>query len=412
MKVASLYICPWSLYDPLCQSQSLAYLRGLVKHRGYKFALITFENPKYAVPKSELVKIKQNLKAEKIYWYPIKFRSGLSLTVKAFSNLEAIILGLRILRKHRPRIVHSRSSVSAFLALILAKAYGIKFLYDADSALSEEYAATGHLTRSGKSFQILAKTESLARQKADETIVLTEKLRRDFIDKFNVSAPIEVIPCCVDTEKFQTFGLDREKYRNELGLGAEEKLLVYVGKIGERYLVSEIFGFFKAASDRIKNLRILIISNDAKNDFDRIAESEKVGEKAYFVRSASFGQVRQWLSAADAGIALIKNSESERGASPIKIGEYLAAGLPVVISNDIGDVSSLIREKNIGTTVENYSVKTYEEAADNLEKLWKSSDLVSERCRRAANDYFSLEMVGIPKYIKVYERIMQNNAEN
>ncbi len=71
MRVTSLYICPWSLNDPLCQSQSLAYLRGLTEH-GYKFALMTFENPKYAVAETEKIAVKKKLETQGIYWYPIR----------------------------------------------------------------------------------------------------------------------------------------------------------------------------------------------------------------------------------------------------------------------------------------------------------------------------------------------------
>jgi len=412
MEAASLYICPWSLRDPLCRSQSLAYLRGLSRRRGYKFALITFENPRYAVAESEIDAVKKNLEAEGIFWYPVEFRPGLSLAAKALDNLAGIVTGLRVYRKHRPLIVHSRSSMPAFLAMVLAKTCGMKFLYDADSMLSEEYVATGHWTRRSKGFRALAKTESLARQTADEAIVLTDTLRGDFINKFNVAAPIKVIPCCVDTKKFRATKQNREKYRNELGLGDEEKLLVYVGKIGERYLVGEIFDFFKIAGETVENLRLLIISKDAKRDFDGIAESKNIEGYRYFVRAAPPEQVAEWLAAADTGIAFIKNSASERGASPIKIAEYLAAGLPVVVSSGIGDVSCLIAEKNIGLTVKDYSPETYREVAAGLKEIWRGGVSASEKCRQAADDYFSLEAVGIPKYIEVYERMLQKSRRS
>ena len=41
-RLDSVYIIYWSLLDPLCQSQSLPYLRSLAGN-GYKLGLITFE---------------------------------------------------------------------------------------------------------------------------------------------------------------------------------------------------------------------------------------------------------------------------------------------------------------------------------------------------------------------------------
>ena len=41
-KLDSVYITYWSLQNPLCQAQSIPYLRALTG-RGYRIGLITFE---------------------------------------------------------------------------------------------------------------------------------------------------------------------------------------------------------------------------------------------------------------------------------------------------------------------------------------------------------------------------------
>jgi glycosyltransferase involved in cell wall biosynthesis len=96
---------------------------------------------------------------------------------------------------------------------------------------------------------------------------------------------------------------------------------------------------------------------------------------------------------------------SERGASPIKIAEYLAAGLPVVMRDCIGDLSCLVKQKKVGLIVETFSREAYQDVADDLIRLWMN-DALTKRCRQTAEDYFSLKAVGIPKYAEVYNRIL------
>ena len=146
-RVDSLYICPWSLRDPLCQSQSLPYVRDLADS-GRRFAFITFESD--GVPKPSAA-IHQN-----ISWYPIVWDSGNALSSKLLGILRVLAMGSWICLKHRPKLIHSRTSLPAFMAVLLKKLFRRRFLYDADSILSDEYADTGHLPPTSSGFRFLS----------------------------------------------------------------------------------------------------------------------------------------------------------------------------------------------------------------------------------------------------------------
>jgi hypothetical protein len=62
--------------------------------------------------------------------------------------LCGIVAGARLVFRHRARVAHSRASIPAAMGLVLSRLCRIKFLYDADSALSEEYADIGMVCRS------------------------------------------------------------------------------------------------------------------------------------------------------------------------------------------------------------------------------------------------------------------------
>ena len=186
----------------------------------------------------------------------------------------------------------------------------------------------------------------------------------------------------------------------------DETLFVYMGKVGERYLVGETFEFFKAACERVGPARMLILSGDDPEAFRRIADERGVGRELYEVRHAAHEDVAGWLSAADVGLALIRSVRCERGSSPIKTAEYLAAGLPVVITPGIGDHSALVEREGVGVVVDPTLPGGCDSGAERLGALLAEGEDLRARCRRAAERHFSLEGVGVARYEAVYEGLL------
>ncbi len=404
-KVTSFYISPWSLSDPLCQSQSLAYIRSLAADEN-SFALMTLENARFAKSSEEIKETKKSLEKENIFWYPIEWQSGNSVFDKISSVLKAFAAGAAICLRHKPRIVHSRSSLTTFLSVPLAKIFRAKFLYDADSVLSEEYADTNHLSRASSGFKMLARNEEKARRAAKRIIVLTETLKKDYREKFGVSdVPIEVIPCCVDTEKFKFDARARDARRRELNLENGETLFIYVGKYGSWYLVDETIDFFKRALAENESAKLLILTQDAPEVFRQVLRKKAVAENSYFIKSAAHGEVAEWLSAADVGLALIKPLPSKRGSSPVKTSEYLASGLPIISTAGIGDLDAIIERENVGAVLRGFGEDDYAEAMQKINALLED-EKTRERCRQTAYEYFDLEAVGGARYRALYRDLL------
>jgi glycosyltransferase involved in cell wall biosynthesis len=230
-------------------------------------------------------------------------------------------------------------------------------------------------------------------------------MRQDFVCKYRVRAPVTVIPCCVDTNRFQFDPEARERRRREIGVG-DQKLFIYVGKIGSWYLVDETFAFFKAAQERIGAARLLVLTADQPATFHEAAARQGVATQDYCVQQASHDEVVEWLSAADAGLAFIRSVSSKRGSSPVKVGEYLAVGLPVVITSGIGDYSSLIERERLGAVIDSLTREQYLEGANRLLSLWGEGEGLRERCRRAAEANVSLDAIGVARYQSVYSELL------
>jgi len=398
-----LYICPWSLRDPLCQSQSLAYLKGLATS-GHRFSVITFESRMFAMSPEEIAEEKSILRNHGIEWNPVRWGAGNTLRNKIGGIARVIAKGLQIGIRTRPDVIHSRSSLPAFMAVLLKKLLRTKFVYDADSLLSEEYLETGHFSRESKAYKFLAWSEAWARRNADHIIVLTERLKQDYVERFGVPTPITVIPCCVDFKRFESAGDQRENRRAELGLKTEP-LFIYVGKAGSWYMVEETFALFRAALDRRPDSRLLLITPDQPEIFLKLASAANVPISSFAIRSAGFSEVPEWLAAADVAVSLISPLPSKRGSSPIKFAEYLASGLPVIANPGIGDVDAVITANGVGTLLGEFTSRGYTEAIDEVERLGD----ISLRCRQTARREFDLQSVGGLRYRRLYSNFTGNS---
>ena len=73
-----------------------------------------------------------------------------------------------------------------------------------------------------------------------------------------------------------------------------------------------------------------------------------LGSDRAFVTKAPHAEVPDYLSAADFAFSPIRPAPCRRFCSAIKIGEYWASGLPVLVTPGVGDDSAIIEAEDGG----------------------------------------------------------------
>jgi glycosyltransferase involved in cell wall biosynthesis len=211
-----------------------------------------------------------------------------------------------------------------------------------------------------------------------------------------------VIPCCADFERLRPSGLDA---RGELGLDGRP-ILVYVGKLTGVYMDREMAQFFEAARRHDPSLAFVVLTQGESDGLVEELQRGNVGEDDYRITSATPDAVGAYLAMASAAICFCHPKHSLIASSPTKIGEYLAAGLPVASGPDVGDTDVILEEYRAGVIVTRFEDPAYEQAAAQLLAL--AADPASrERCREVARTMYSLEEVGIPRYDALYRDIAE-----
>lgn len=67
---------------------------------------------------------------------------------------------------------------------------------------------------------------------------------------------------------------------------------------------------------------------------------------AIIIKTVKYAFLPAYYAAADLGVSLRKPAPSLAGIAPIKVSEYLLAGLPIISSKGIGDLDEIIGEES------------------------------------------------------------------
>jgi glycosyltransferase involved in cell wall biosynthesis len=292
----------------------------------------------------------------------------------------------KIFRKDAPDLVIYRSTFPSLMALwALRGRPGIKKILDADGFPLEERVDFGGLKEESLQYRFLKARELEAVRSSDGVWVRTRVAMKVLSDE-----GMEVVRCRVvqngrDSNVFKLASLDeRRRIREELGIPEGAKLVVYCGSLGPQYCVEEMLSILRYLLELGRDARLLILTGNPAAIDTRLSEDLR---DYVVVRSVPFAEVSTYLGAADAGLAVRMSSYSMTAVSPIKLGEYLLCGLPVVASRGIGDTESMLSGETAAFLLDDHSEKSLREAATWLGDL---GDDLRESARRLGMAHYDL----------------------
>jgi glycosyltransferase involved in cell wall biosynthesis len=400
MRRAALYICYYNLAEPLVQTQVVAYLRALAQ-KGFEIHLLTFENGRHAA-RTEV--LGRTLETEGIRWNRLRYHARPSLVATLYDIAIGATWAAVYCLRHRIRVIHARSHVPAAMGLALKRLLGVRLLFDVRGLLADEYADSGHWSRESLEYRLTRMMERRMLKVADQVVVLTQALKSDFThpgrELEQRPHDVTVIPCCVDTSRY---GRD-----STLPTLPETGALVlaYVGKLGPVYMVDEMVELFKTARRLDRRCFLQAYTQSDPAIFRERLLQAGLGSESFAIDFVPPERLPEVLSVAHATMCLIKRGpDAIRAVSPTKLGESLAAGVPVIINSGVGDCDELIHNRRVGVVIESMSPAGYEQAVHKWLDLL-SDDETRERCRRVAEEDLSLGEVGGPRYAGVYERLL------
>ena len=404
--VRILYLTYDGLTSLIGQSQVWPYLKGLAA-AGHQFDVISFEHEDRCKRIGEAVA--RDVAGSAINWHPCSFRSRPPILAKLLDQREMVATAGRVAASGRFDAVHARSYVAADAALRLKRRFGLPFIFDMRGFWVDERREGGRWRQSNPLYRRIYR-QWKARERAftaqsDHIVVLT-KAAKSVVEGWDDyrGQPVTVIPCCIDHVAFALRASEPRKVaRARLGIDQAATVLVYLGSVGTNYLLKEMLRFFSRLRLARPGSKFLFIGwlERAEVFAAARAESIDIAGDDILIQPSEHGEVSFWLAACDIAIALRRPSFSSLGASPTKLGEYLACGLPVVVNDGVGDVREIVEQLDAGAVLSSMSDREMDQVVSRLDDILAidAADL-RERSRKIHD-----LPVALASYRQVYDSI-------
>jgi glycosyltransferase involved in cell wall biosynthesis len=207
---------------------------------------------------------------------------------------------------------------------------GIPTIQDIDDLDHLIMAAENH---SHASTWLMKQCEQTIPYFCDNLIVSCSPLK-ELYSKIRSSKKISIIPNGVFTNQYLVPKDNQLKAKYPL----KEKVIIYVGSLNNEAQLRPLLLAMRKVVNQIRNVSCLIVGDGkARANIQSLANNLGLTQNFVFTGQVPHSMVPQFLSIADIGFACFPPNAYFTYASNIKVFEYMAAGLPVIV-NPNGDL--------------------------------------------------------------------------
>ena len=141
--------------------------------------------------------------------------------------------------------------------------------------------------------------------------------------------------------------------------------IAYIGTLGHSYNIPIVIDAIRYLNDKgINNLKFIIMGDGPlKEEFENYAEEKKVD--CQFTGRLEYEKMVGLLCSCDIAVNPIKKGSA--GSIINKVGDYAAAGLPVINTQENNEYRNLVEEYKIGFNCENNNSN---DLAEKINILW------------------------------------------
>lgn len=410
MKECVLFISYDGLLDPLGGSQIVPYLCGIAAHPR-KVHVLSFEKPARLARHAD--ELRSQLLQRGITWTPVSFTTRFGKAGKVWDFVRMYLWGTILVAREKVKIVHARGHSAAQVGMFLKAMFGVGLLFDFRGLWVDERVDKGgwDLARTSHRLQYryFKRAERQLLESADQVVVLTEATVHEVARLGAITTTkLTVIPCCADFEHFSLFTTQqRAAARSSTGIPIDSFVLGYLGSVGRMYLLDRYFRLFELAATARGDVHAYVMTQDLDAIKKVIATCvpDSLLSRVH-VRAADRRDVPSLIPAMDVLVSFVQPSYARMAASPTKLAECFAVGIPAICNAGVGDVAEQVKALDAGVIVDPSSDAELALVAGNLDEVSSKGGI---RLRNAARGTLGLELAAT-RYKAVYSKIEMRNT--
>lgn len=328
---------------------------------------------------------------------------------RAIGALLTALIGARHVKKavqaHDIDVVIARSTLPALATLLALRNSQCRMVFDADGLPLDERVDFAGQSPSGLAHRLLRDVEAQAVRRADVVLTRSAKAVEILHARAGAGALIgkfHVVTNGRDADSFKPANVAASsQVRLALGLTVDVPLIIYAGSMGSQYCMDEMLRLFAFVQKRMPDANFLVLTGSPEAVQPALDKHPQLNGCVTTLKVPAQA-VPQYLGCADLGLALRQPSFSMQAVAPIKLGEYLLCGLPVIATAGIGDTEAI--SVDAGMMLQRMDDAELKTAAD-----WFVDSVLPQRERYRA----SSRMVGMNKFsleasVTSYRQALQN----
>ncbi|GMU89962.1 MAG: hypothetical protein AMXMBFR49_21680 [Chlorobiota bacterium] len=403
-----LFIADGPLGNPILQSQGIPHLIENHDH-GINSYLLTFENRLLQAGDKKLQERHSNSLAMlegKVNHLPVYVPFDTARWIMSNKILRALRFLLMILKgifvttsfvlNNRIDFIHCRSSYPAIIGTVVRFLTGCRIIYDNRGIPGEELGSGGIDIQT----MLYKKAEPWLLKYSDRIVVVSGAFRDHLTETFKINGLAEKITVIENGYSPGRISFSEEKRarrREEEGLTGK-LVMTYSGTLSKWQMFDEICEAYRVFRSRVEEPFFLVLTPD-EEEAAGVIRSKGIPDGEWMIRNIKGNNLGDHLILGDFGTLFREKLLLNRVAAPIKFAEYLGAGLPVLISEGIGDTELFCRKGNVGVVFD-LSDQGIENAVTEMKGLL-GEPAIHTRCAEFAKENLSLKSAA-EKYRKLY----------
>lgn len=366
-----LFLSYWGFRDPLTTATVLPHLRLLQARPDVAaIRLVTVERGEEALQVPALVLPFENAK---ISFEPLLSPPGQGVLVTKTNDFRRFPRELAAqATAFGANFIIARGAPAGALAYLVQQLTGLPFYVESFEPHAEYMRKSGVWRWYDPRYIFQQYWENRQKRRAAGLMPVAENYRRQLIAEGVPAARIITVPCSVNLTDFAFRPVARQELRERLRLPADALVGIYVGKFGGIYYDEDAFRLFRETADFFgPAFRLLLLTPQPAGEVQAKLTAAGFDLARASITRAPFAEVPAYLAAADFAFGLHRPTPY---VSPIKVGEYWASGLPVLLTEGVGDDSGIIRAEGGGAVFNLAQPGSVQQALARIQAVLRDAD--------------------------------------